>query len=146
MNSLKKYRDGAVALAIFLGAAAIPADYAVAEEAAAVAPVETEQRRESAGKVDAVYDDRLVINDSSVLLDNSVLLYNEGGGRMSGNEFRVGDEVVVTFVKDEAAGKWNAVSITRTKGASGEEVQSSGQQTEKAGQRIKQVNGVWINY
>jgi hypothetical protein len=144
MNGLKRYRDGAAALAmIALGAVAIPADYAAAEEnAAEAAPVESEQHT---GTVDALYDDRLVINDSSIPLNSSILLYNEGGGRMSANEFRVGDAVAVTVVKDEAASKRKVVSITRTKGASGE-AHSSGQQTEQSGQRIKQVDGVWINY
>lgn len=129
MDSLKKYWCGAAAI-LFLGMVMI--NHAAAEEEA---PVTTE---EHAGTVDAVHDNSLVINDSTVALNDSILLQDQGGDRMKGSEFKVGDEVLVVMAEDEKAGTWNTVSITRKKGHTSSVSQSP--------QEIHKVDGVWRNY
>jgi hypothetical protein len=148
MNSVTRSALAA-AMVILLGTPAFAAaqeDEAVAaaqEEAAAEQPAPAQRERE--GTVDVVQEKYLIINDSKMMLTDSILLYNEGGGRMSGNEFRVGDKVKITLVEDEATGKWNIVSVTRTKGASQETQSAEQQSTVKPGQNIRKENGVWIN-
>lgn len=139
MDSLKKYCYGAAA-AFLLGTLAVPANHAAAEEETeeTAAPVATEQR---GGTVDAVSDDHLVINDSSIPLNGSLQFYNEGGGRMSGSEFRVGDKVEMVLIENKVLGSWELVSVTRTKGGSAETPSTTPSQ-----QVIrKDADGVWRN-
>jgi hypothetical protein len=152
MSSLRRYATH-MAMIILLGGAFItpataqeetPAASVTAQEEA-VAEQPAPAQRERAGTVDGVQDKYLIINDSTVMLTDSILLYDQGGSRMSGNEFRVGDKVEMTLVEDAAAGKWKIVSITRTKGASEETHSTVQQTTAKPGQNIRKVNGVWIN-
>jgi hypothetical protein len=149
MSSLRRYATH-MAMIILLGGAFAPA---TAQEAPASATTQEEAaveqlapaQRQRAGTVDGVQDKYLIINDSTVMLTDSILLYDQGGSRMSGNEFRVGDKVEMTLVEDAAAGKWKIVSITRVKGASEETHSTVQQTTAKPGQNIRKVNGVWIN-
>lgn len=137
MNSLKKYYCRMI-IGFLLGSFVIFVNYAAAQGEAKA------ETKKLAGTVDAVYDDHLVINDSSILLDGSVLFYKESGGKMSGSEFRVGDQVAIVLTENEALGNLQIVSVTRTKGSSGKDADSS---TTSSQQIIRQdADGVWRNY
>ncbi len=116
--------------------------YGIAEEPEPEV-VKAEETEELA-TVDSVQDNAFVLSDSVVPLNSSVLLYDRYGNRTEQSSFKVGDQVIVTSVEDDAAGEQRIVSI-RLKKSTGKNSTSSERPATKPNHVIKKVDGVWTN-
>jgi hypothetical protein len=94
--------------------------------------------------VDSIQDNAFIISDSVVLLNSSVLLYDQDGNRTELSSFKVGDQVFITSVEDEATGEQRILSISLMKNTRQNSI-SSDQPEKKSNQEITLENGIWKN-
>ncbi len=120
------------------------------QSTAPVVEVESEDVDESAaeisertGTVDAVRKDKLIIDDSAVWFTESVLFYDRYGKRTSKDAFKVGNRVLITTSEDRD-GTRTLVSLSLVKSGKGAE-EDVNKRNHPEEQKIKKVNGVWVN-